>query len=396
VTRMGEGTRMETDTMPGYAGSSWYFLRYMDPANENEFCSKEASDYWEHVDFYVGGSEHAVGHLLYSRFWHKFLKDKGLVKTEEPFKKMVNQGMIQGRSLLTKDNQIKGLNGGLHIPLSFTSPVDKIYKDQFQKLITEDNRFEKLDLNNDVHWESDKEGRQFLSLEPQVEKMSKRYLNVVNPDDMVLMHGADCFRMYEMFLGPIDTAKPWDTNGISGVANFLRKFWRLFYDDMGNPKYSTEKPTDEELKIVHTCIKKVGEDIERLSFNTCISGFMIAVNEYGKVKSPSLEALELLIRLICPFAPHTAETLWDQLGYAGFAVDAQFPIQDEKYLIEENIVYPVQVNGKLRANIEVPKEMSTAAVEQAVLSNDQVIKYFEGKTPKKIIVVPGRIVNIVL
>ncbi len=396
VERMGSGTRMETDTMPGYAGSSWYFLRYMDPNNKDTLVGSSAQQYWQNVDLYVGGSEHAVGHLLYSRFWHKFLKDIDVLSTEEPFKKMVNQGMIQGRSLLTKDNQIKGLSGGLHIPLSFTSIGDKIYKDNFCRLQKEDNRFENLNADIDVIWELDKDGKAFLSLSPQVEKMSKRYLNVVNPDDVVEQYGADTFRMYEMFLGPIDTAKPWDTNGISGVANFLRKFWRLFYDESGNPKFSEVSASDEELKILHKTIKKISEDLERFGLNTCVSNFMIGVNELSKLASVSKATLTDLIKLIAPFAPHTAEVLWSNLGNESSVVDASFPKFDTKYLIESSFNYPIQVNGKHRGNIEIALDMDESEVRKLVLEDDRIAKFTEGKEPRKFIVVKGRIINVVI
>ncbi len=389
-----EGCKMETDTMPGYAGSSWYFLRYMDPQNSSELVSKEAQEYWQNVDFYVGGSEHAVGHLLYSRFWHKFLKDIGKVSTEEPFKKMVNQGMIGGRSLLTKIDQIKGISIQLHIPVALAQN-DKLYKNKFEELKQNDNRFERINTD-DVSWETDKDGNVFISLDVQLEKMSKRYLNVVNPDDMVDQHGADTFRMYEMFLGPIDTAKPWDTNGISGVANFLRKFWRLYFDDMGNARPLAEQATPEELKILHKTIKRVNEDIERLAFNTCVSSFMIGVNELSKMKSLAAATLLELNKLIAPFAPHTAEALWTLQQQSGSVVDVPFPQHDEQYLVESAFNYPIQINGKHRANIELPLDMPQDEIQRIVLSDERVVKFTEGNAPKKFIVVPGRIINVVV
>jgi len=394
VTQNGVGTRMETDTMPGYAGSSWYFLRYMDPENPNELVSKEAQEYWQNVDFYVGGSEHAVGHLLYSRFWHKFLKDIGKVSTEEPFQKMVNQGMIGGRSLLTKKGQIKNVEIALHIPVMLAQQ-DKLYKNKFQELKENDNRFENIQID-DIAWETDKDGNDFIALDVQLEKMSKRYLNVVNPDDMVAQYGADTFRMYEMFLGPIDTAKPWDTNGISGVSNFIRKFWRLFYDDLGNAKNIDHKPTQEELKILHKTIKKVNEDIERLAFNTCVSTFMIAVNDLSKLKNVSSVTLLDLIKLIAPFAPHTAEVLWTNLGNNSSVVTCDFPTFDEQYLVESTFNYPIQINGKHRANIEISLETPQEEIQTIVLSDERVTKFTEGKSPKKFIVVQGRIINVVV
>ncbi|MBK8353194.1 MAG: leucine--tRNA ligase [Saprospirales bacterium] len=395
VTQHGEGTRMETDTMPGYAGSSWYFLRYMDPENPNELVSKEAQEYWQNVDFYVGGSEHAVGHLLYSRFWHKFLKDIGKVSTEEPFKKMVNQGMIGGRSLLTQTNQIKNVEIPLHIPVMLAQN-DKLTKEKFLILKKDDNRFENIEID-DVNWETDKDGNEFISLDIQLEKMSKRYLNVVNPDDMVSQYGADTFRMYEMFLGPIDTAKPWDTNGISGVANFIRKFWRLFYDDLGNAKNIDAAPTQEELKILHKTIKKVNQDIENLSFNTCVSTFMIGVNELAKQKTISKSTLTEFVKLIAPFAPHTAEILWTEtLKNDSSVVDADFPTHDEQYLVESTFTYPIQINGKHRTNIELPVDMENEEIQNIVLADETVQKFTENKEPKKFIVVKGRIVNVVV
>jgi|JI6StandDraft_1071083.scaffolds.fasta_scaffold10356_3 leucyl-tRNA synthetase len=395
VTQNGEGTRMETDTMPGYAGSSWYFLRYMDPENPNELVSKEAQEYWQNVDFYVGGSEHAVGHLLYSRFWHKFLKDIGKVCTEEPFKKMVNQGMIGGRSLLTQTNQIKNVEIPLHIPVMLAQN-DKLTKEKFLILKKDDNRFENIEID-DVNWETDKDGNEFISLDIQLEKMSKRYLNVVNPDDMVSQYGADTFRMYEMFLGPIDTAKPWDTNGISGVANFIRKFWRLFYDDLGNTKNIDAEPTQDELKILHKTIKKVNQDIENLSFNTCVSTFMIGVNELAKQKTISKSTLTEFVKLIAPFAPHTAEILWTEtLKNDSSVVDADFPTHDEQYLVESTFTYPIQINGKHRTNIELPVDMENEDIQNIVLADETVQKFTENKEPKKFIVVKGRIVNVVV
>jgi leucyl-tRNA synthetase len=385
---------METDTMPGYAGSSWYFLRYMDPKNDTELVGKAAQEYWQNVDFYVGGSEHAVGHLLYARFWHKFLKDIGKVSTEEPFQKMVNQGMIGGRSLLTKIGQIKNVEIQLHIPV-MAAENDKLYKDKFELLKENDNRFENI-LIDDIQWEQDKDDKFYISLEVQLEKMSKRYLNVVNPDDMVAQYGADTFRMYEMFLGPIDTAKPWDTNGISGVSNFLRKFWRLYFEDNGNKKAIAQEATTEELKILHKTIKKINEDIERLAFNTCVSSFMIGVNELSKYKTISTISQQALVRLIAPFAPHTAEILWTNLGNTTCVVSEAFPIHEEQYLVESSFNYPIQINGKHRANIEIALDMPQDKIQEIVMADERVLKFTEGNSPKKFIVVQGRIINVVV
>jgi leucyl-tRNA synthetase len=453
VTQHGEGTRMETDTMPGYAGSSWYFLRYMDPENPSELVSKAAQEYWQNVDFYVGGSEHAVGHLLYSRFWHKFLKDIGKVSTEEPFKKMVNQGMIQGVSKFVYRIQkiythaisdLTGLNEEAEqVFLKEIQQINSIfpknyYKSFGKKVKIQDIEFlsdlilnnsqisiEQLDLLNyevdDLHVDIKYVKNDILDVEKlkaedhnykdaifiteedgnyycgsEVEKMSKSKFNVVNPDQIIEQYGADTFRMYEMFLGPIDTAKPWDTNGISGVANFIRKFWRLFYDDLGNAKNIEVAPTPEELKILHKTIKKINEDIERLGFNTCVSTFMIGVNELAKLKTVSKSTLTEFVKLIAPFAPHTAEVLWSNLGNENSVVYAAFPKHDEQYLVESAFNYPIQINGKHRANIEIPLDMPQDEIQKLVLADEKVNKFMEGNPPKKFIVVQGRIINVVL
>ncbi|MDB5226068.1 MAG: leucine--tRNA ligase [Bacteroidota bacterium] len=458
VERMGPGTRMETDTMPGYAGSSWYFLRYMDPQNEDFFVSREAQGYWQNVDLYVGGAEHAVGHLLYSRFWHKFLKDNGWVNTEEPFKKMVNQGMIQGVSAfvyrynpmhsetITPDNKDyeASFKNMYKIPPEiyisseslqlienkeeaevnrFTVFLKEVFKsvgqvcvDEFEfnvsKILFSKSHVDINYVNNkllEVGSYSDylkkitdrpcvffRSRDTNFYVEREIEKMSKSKFNVVNPDQIIEQYGADCFRMYEMFLGPIDTAKPWDTNGISGVASFLRKFWRLFYDDLGNAKPAGEEVTNEELKILHKTIKKVSEDLERFGFNTCVSSFMIAVNDLSKLKAISKSTLTDLIKLIAPFGPHTAEVLWNNMGNPTSVVDAEFPLYDEKYLVESVFNYPVQINGKLRANMDIPLDMPQEEIQKLVLSDEKVVKFTEGKTPKKFIVVTGRIINVVV
>jgi leucyl-tRNA synthetase len=455
-----EGCKMETDTMPGYAGSSWYFLRYMDPQNSSELVSKEAQEYWQNVDFYVGGSEHAVGHLLYSRFWHKFLKDIGKVSTEEPFKKMVNQGMIQGVSAFAYGvwinfghyNNVSSLDDSHSIAQDLPQPIFIISDEMYNNVLV-NGRDEKLEeyikqnygefnllefykrngvsgltyeltvakLTVDINCLRDKsdeldidrfkgnsnirpefqkcdiflEERKYIT-KREVEKMSKSKFNVVNPDAIIDQHGADTFRMYEMFLGPIDTAKPWDTNGISGVANFLRKFWRLYFDDMGNARPLAEQATPEELKILHKTIKRVNEDIERLAFNTCVSSFMIGVNELSKMKSLAAATLLELNKLIAPFAPHTAEALWTLQQQSGSVVDVPFPQHDEQYLVESAFNYPIQINGKHRANIELPLDMPQDEIQRIVLSDERVVKFTEGNAPKKFIVVPGRIINVVV
>ena len=312
--------------MPGWAGSSWYFLRYTDPNNTEVFASKEALQYWQQVDLYVGGSEHATGHLLYSRFWTKFLFDLGYISWDEPFKRLVNQGMIMG-----EDGQ----------------------------------------------------------------KMSKRWGNVVNPDDVCAQYGADTLRMYEMFLGPLTDSKPWNTNGIEGVSRFFGKFWRLFYDGE-NWAVSTEKVSNEELKILYKTIKKVTEDIESMSFNTSVSAFMVATNELGTLKCRKREILEPILILLAPFAPHIAEELWHQLGNNESIHIANWPQYDASFLVENSFNYPISINGKTRAQMEFELTASEDEIKQAVLNHDMVIKWMEGKPLKKFILVKGRIVNVVV
>jgi len=396
VKELGEGKTRETDTMPAFAGSSWYFLRYMDPQNQEAFVGQEAQEYWQDVDLYIGGTEHAVGHLLYSRFWHKFFKDNNWVCTEEPFKKLVNQGMIQGRSLLTKEGAIKGMPAGVHVPLAYTGQGDKIYKPQLEALAKEDNRFANIDFETGVNWE-DADGKPFLSLQFEVEKMSKSKFNVVNPDDMIAQYGADTFRMFEMFLGPIEAHKPWDTNGIEGVSKFVRKVWRLYgFNEAGTPAINEKGASKEELKVLHKAIKKVTEDIERFSFNTVVSALMIAVNDLGKLTPLSRETLETIPVLMAPLSPFVSEALWTRMGKEGSVVDAVFPLFDEKNLVEDVVLYPVSINGKVRSKLELSAALSPAEVEAAVLADEGVQKWLDGKAPKKVIVVPGRIVNIVL
>jgi leucyl-tRNA synthetase len=408
-----EGFTYETDTMPGFAGSSWYFLRYMDAANENEPVGKDAVNYWQDVDLYVGGTEHAVGHLMYSRFWHKFLHDKGIVPTVEPFKKLINQGMIQGRSLMMRvfsvetDSSVREI----HVPIEFADQNDRLYLNKFEELKKEINKFEGIDPvfenvkpgpstnRNNVSKYIDDDGREFIQLWPAIEKMSKSKFNAVNPDDVVEKYGSDCFRMYEMFLGPIEHAKPWDTKGIDGVSKFLRKFWSLFFDADGNFKVDDSEPSKEELKILHTAIKKVTEDIERFSFNTCVSAFMVAVNDLKKINSNNRNILEELVRLIAPFAPHIAEELWEKLGEMSQTLTvqkSQFPQAKEAFLKEDSIKYPIAINGKTRAFANFPADASKDDIEKAAIEIEDVQKWTEGKTVRKIIVVPNRMVNIVV
>jgi len=398
-----EGWDFEKSTMPGWAGSSWYWYRYMDPQNNDVFASKEAIDYWQRVDFYLGGSEHATGHLLYSRFWNKFLKDLGLVPHEEYAAKLVNQGMIQGRSNFVYRLRSSEGEGKSPVFVSFG------LKDQYEttQLHVDVNIVENdvLDLEAFKQWRPYFADAEFI-LEPNgtyvcgftVEKMSKRLFNVVNPDTIVEKYGADTLRLYEMFLGPLTEAKPWNTNGISGTFNFLRKFWRLFYDEQSSKqKWHEAEPTADELKVLHRTIKRVEEDLERLSFNTVVSTFMIAVNDLTDLKCHKRAILEPMLVLLSPYAPHIAEELWEKLGHqAGTILLAQFPVFDAKHLVESSFEYPIQINGKVRANIAFPTDMAPADIEQGVLSNETVQKWLEGKTPKKVVVVPKRIVNVVL
>ena len=397
VLALGEGKTRETDTMPAFAGSSWYFLRYMDPENKDFFVGKAAQAYWQDVDLYIGGTEHAVGHLLYSRFWHKFFKDNGWVSTEEPFKKLVNQGMIGGRSLLTQEGQLANIPAGIHVPIHLADTKDRLFKEQLIQLKNSDNRFEKLDVENGVLWESDETG-QFITLKAEHDKMSKSKYNVVNPDDVIAEFGADCFRMFEMFLGPIEQHKPWDTQGIGGVSKFLAKLWRLFaMDEQGNPNFSSGNADADALKTVHKAIKKVTEDIERFSFNTAVSAFMICVNDLSKNKTNHKEILEPLVVLLAPFAPFTAEVLWEKLGHTGcIAAEGVWPIFNPTYLVENTVSYPISINGKVRTKLDISAQATPKEVEEIVMKDDVVVKWLEGNAPKKVIVVPGRIVNIVL
>lgn len=375
----------ETDTMPGYAGSSWYFLRYMDPSNQNRFVGEQAEQYWQDVDLYIGGTEHAVGHLLYARFWQNFLFDLQLVSKKEPFRKLVNQGMIQGRSLLL------ALTDGrkFHVPIHLANREDQLSKEHWQQLKKMDTRF--ADIPDElIPWKGNS-----VTLLPEVEKMSKRYHNIVNPDDIIEDYGADVFRMFEMFLGPIEQHKPWDTKGIDGVAKFMRKFYLLFYKE-NKLNVNQNNPSPEELKVLHTCIKKVTEDIERFSLNTCISAFMIAVNELIELQSNNQDVLKQFITILAPFAPHTAEKIWQDLGEKGSVVDAPFPTVVHEYLVEDEIEYPVSINGKMRVKINLPNQSSKDQAQEIVLSNETVQKWINNKPIKKFIFVPNRIINIVV
>lgn len=392
-----DGSKRETDTMPGYAGSSWYYLRYMDPTNEEAFVSTEAHQYWQDVDFYIGGTEHAVGHLLYARFWYKFLVDSGFLQTnfDEPFKRLVNQGMIQGRSNFVY--RIKDTNQFVSYNLRKDYETTRLHV--HVKFVHNDV----LDTEAFKQWRSEFANAEFI-LEggkyicgTEIEKMSKSKYNVVNPDDMVTQYGADCFRMFEMFLGPLEHAKPWDTQGIEGVGRFIKKFWRLFkINEAGEPQLSDKKPSAQELKVLHKAIKKVTEDIERLSFNTCISAFMVATNELGGLKSNNRAILQQLVILMAPFAPYVTEELWHRMGNDGSVHQQSYPIFEEKYIKEETKTYPVQVNGKVRAKIELPLDLAKEEVEKAVLVDERIAKWVTDKQVRKFVYIPGRIINVVV
>ena len=388
-----EGFPYELSTMPGFAGSSAYYLRYMDPHNDKALVGRDKNAYWRHVDLYVGGAEHATGHLIYSRFWNKFVYDLGLVVEDEPFRKLVNQGMIQGRSNFVY--RIKDTNTFVSLGLKDqydTTPihvdVNIVYNDQ-------------LDLEAFRAWRPEYATADFILEDGKyicgwaVEKMSKSMYNVVNPDMIVERYGADTLRLYEMFLGPLEQSKPWDTNGIDGVHRFLRKLWGLYYS-AGGLRVTDTPATKEELKSLHKLIRKVTQDVEQFSFNTSVAAFMICINELQGLKTASREVLQPLLILLAPFAPHIAEELWHAIGEETTIVAAQWPEYDEKLLVEDSFKYPVSFNGKTRFTIELPREASQDEIREAVLSADEAQKWLEGKTPKKVIIVPGRIINIVL
>ncbi len=448
---------LETNTMPGYAGSSWYFLRYMDPHNDNEFCDKKASDYWNQVDVYVGGTEHAVGHLLYSRMWTKALYDLGFISFDEPFRKLVNQGMIQGSSRFVYRLKPGVIAEGIEIdastyPQTFVSKgvyerfvnkepsikeiilelIDEILQSHYSsKKIRHVRDLEIYPLHVDVNtvdgieldiysfrkWKSEFKSAAFILEDLSIattqyetgentgsyicgvetEKMSKSKFNTVNPNDLVEKFGADTFRMYEMFLGPVEQSKPWDTKGIEGVHRFLKKLWRLFFEDAKGKVWNDEKSTDAELKVLHKAIKKIQEDTERFSFNTAVSAFMVCVNELSELKCHKKEILEPLLILLTPYAPHVSEELYHQLnGNEKSILDASYPKFEGKYLIETTKEYPVSVNGKLRTQINLSLDASQNDVEKLVVENEVVQKWLEGKQPKKIIYVKNKMVNVVV
>lgn len=415
--------RRETSTMPGYAGSSWYFLRYMDPKNTNDFCDRKASDYWGQVDVYVGGTEHAVGHLLYSRMWTKLLFDLGKIGFDEPFKKLVNQGMIQGSSRfvhrldklvcdgmnpaegrlifvslgLTKETELQALATFFNIPAS------SILEVSFSPLHVDVNIVDgfELDINAFRQWKPDYANAEFITengkyfCSAETEKMSKSKYNTVNPDVLVEKYGADTFRMYEMFLGPVEQSKPWDTKGIEGVHRFLRKCWRLFFNEQSTV-WNDEKPDVAEWKVLHKTIKKVAADTESFSFNTAVSAFMVCVNELTDLDCRKKAVLEPLLIMLAPYAPHISEELWHALGNESSVLDAEYPTFNPDYLLEASKDYPVSVNGKLRTNITVPSDAPQEEVEKHVLANEVVRKWLDGGPPKKIIFVKDKMINVVV
>ena len=385
---------LELSTMPGFAGSSAYYLRYMDPRNDDALVSEEAVGYWQNVDLYIGGSEHATGHLIYSRFWNKFLFDLGISCKEEPFAKLVNQGMIQGRSNFVY--RIKDTNTFVSLGLKDQHDVTPIHVDV--NIVHNDV----LDLDAFKAWRPEYADAEFILEDGKyvcgwaVEKMSKSMYNVVNPDYIVETYGADTLRLYEMFLGPINQSKPWDSNGIDGCFRFLRKCWNLFFDKNGEWAVKEEAATKDNLKSLHKLIKKVTEDIETFSYNTAIPAFMIATGELAQQKCVSREVLEKLVVLLAPFAPHVAEELWEKLGHSTTVCDAEWPIFDESHLKEDSVTLSVSFNGKTRFTLDFPADASADAIREATLASEQAQKYLEGKNVVKVIVVPGRIVNIVI
>ncbi len=385
---------LETNTMPGYAGSSWYFLRYMDPHNDNELCSRKASDYWNQVDLYIGGTEHAVGHLLYSRMWTKVLFDLGFISFDEPFRKLVNQGMIQGASRFVY--RVRGSSKFVSHGLIGEYTTDQLHVDV--------NIVDGVELNIEAFkkWRKEFNDAEFV-LEngkyitgTEVEKMSKRLYNTVNPDDIVNRYGADTYRMYEMFLGPIEMSKPWDTKGIEGVYRFLKKLWRLFFDDLKGKVWNDEEPSREEMKILHRTIKKIQEDNERISFNTGVSTFMIAVNDLNDAGCHKKKVLQELLILLHPYAPYITEELWYALGNTTSVINADFPVLDESYLKESAFTYPVAINGKKRTEIKIDLNISQEDLEKIVLEDSTVQKWLEGGAADRIIYKPRQMINVVV
>ncbi len=386
---------LETNTMPGYAGSSWYFLRYMDPHNTESFCDRKVSDYWNQVDLYIGGTEHAVGHLLYSRLWTKALYDLGYIGFDEPFKKLLNQGMIQGSSRFIY--RLKGTN--LYVSVGLIKDFETV-----DKLHVDVNIVDGVELDTAAFkkWKPDfadaefqlEDGKYICGTE--VEKMSKSKFNTVNPDELVQKYGADTFRMYEMFLGPVEQSKPWDTKGIEGVHRFIKKLWRLFYDEMKGKVWNENAPTADELKVLHRTIKKTEDDTERFSFNTAVSGFMICVNELADLKCNKRAVLEPLLILLTPYAPHVCEALWAELGNNSSILDAAYPVFEAKYTTESSKEYPVSINGRVRTNINIALDATADEVEKITMANELVQKWMEGKPLKKFIFVKGKMINVVI
>lgn len=415
-----DGYPLELNTMPGWAGSSWYFYRYMDANNDKAFVDPEKEKFWKNVDLYLGGAEHATGHLLYSRFWNMFLFDRGFVSEQDVFKKLVNQGMILGESQtffiypslkIAIDNNCETFlgTGIANAGIEFNDDIIKQLKDHHSERIERRARVEfvnrgNLDIEAFINSDSGSDLKDYKFVSggtkfdciPVIEKMSKRWGNVVNPDDIVEEFGADTMRMYEMFLGPLEQMKPWSTKGIDGTAKFLRKLWRLFYDDNGNYIVTDVTPTDDNLKTLHKTLKKTKEDIERLSINTCVSGFMICVNELTSQNCHAKAVLEPLIIAVSPFAPHIAEELWSALGHDESITKATYPEVDESKIVEAAHEYPISINGKMRTKISFPLDMANDAIEKAVLADEMVIKWTEGKPPRKVIIVPKKIVNVVV
>ncbi|GAO45059.1 leucine--tRNA ligase [Flavihumibacter petaseus] len=433
---------LETNTMPGYAGSSWYFLRYMDPHNDQEFCSRKASDYWNQVDLYIGGTEHAVGHLLYSRMWTKALYDLGHIGFDEPYRKLVNQGMIQGSSrfVYRVDSMGRNDDGSAGIVVNTSTPVfisghyyqkfvsGEITGKELALLVNEQIAFFNLEENSDfstitvtpIHvdvnivdgyeldiekfkkWRTEYQSAVFILEEGKyicgslTEKMSKRLYNTVNPDDLVDKYGADTFRMYEMFLGPVEMSKPWDTKGIEGVHRFLKKFWRLFADEEKGLQVVDQPATPTELKVLHRTIRKIEEDTERFSFNTAVSTFMICTNELSDLKCRKKGILEQVLILLTPYAPHVCEELWKQIGNTGSILDAAFPVFEEQYVRESAKAYPVAINGKTRAEITISLDASQQDVESIIMADETVAKWLEGRAPKKVIYVKNKMINVVI
>jgi len=389
-----EGYPIETTTMPGWAGSSWYFLRYMDPTNESSFAGKDALSYWQQIDLYLGGSEHATGHLLYVRFWTKVLFDLGLIPVDEPAKKLINQGMIQGRSNFVY--RVKDSNKFVSFGLKNQYQTSAIHVDV--NIVRNDE----LDLEAFKAWREDFKNAEFILEDgkyicgAEVEKMSKSKHNVITPDKIVEDFGADTLRLYEMFLGPLEQSKPWNTQGIEGVHRFLKKLWRLFFDVNGQAKWTTEVANKKAMKAIHKLIKKVKDDVEAFSFNTSVSSFMICVNELTDLNCTSIDVLHNLLLCLNPYAPHITEELWKLSGGQGLALNATYPEFKPEYLVEDSFSYPVSVNGKHRTNIEFSLQADAKEIEQTVLADETVQKWLEGKAPKKVIFVKGKIVNIVI